>query len=127
MDDIVKAALQKWPNVPDCYGWLALDARGDWYMRDERIQAGHRRVDVVHRVGLVAVGHAHVEGELARGVQRVHLREDQPQPLVVDLLKVQAQPLVKGDAARQLLQLKPHLALAPVKLCARALFSAVCD
>jgi len=39
MDDIVKAALQKWPNVPDCYGWLALDARGDWYMRDERIQA----------------------------------------------------------------------------------------
>ena len=39
MDDIVKAALKKWPNVPDCYGRLALDARGDWYMRDDRIQA----------------------------------------------------------------------------------------
>lgn len=39
MDDIVKAALKKWPNVPACYGWLALDARGDWYMRDDRIQA----------------------------------------------------------------------------------------
>ena len=39
MDDIVKAALKKWPNVPDCYGWLALDARGDWYMRDEATQA----------------------------------------------------------------------------------------
>ena len=39
MDDIVKAALKKWPNVPNCYGWLALDARGDWYMRDDRIQA----------------------------------------------------------------------------------------
>ena len=38
MDDIVKAALLKWPNVPHCYGWLALDARGDWYMRDDRIQ-----------------------------------------------------------------------------------------
>ena len=38
MDDIVKQALKKWPNVPHCYGWLALDARGDWYMRDERIQ-----------------------------------------------------------------------------------------
>jgi hypothetical protein len=38
MDDIVKAALKKWPNVPHCYHWLALDARGDWYMRDERIQ-----------------------------------------------------------------------------------------
>ncbi|HEY2561786.1 MAG TPA: DUF2946 family protein [Caldimonas sp.] len=39
MDDIVAAALRKWPNVPHCYGWLALDARGDWYMRDDRIQA----------------------------------------------------------------------------------------
>ena len=39
MDEIVKAALRKWPNVPHCYGWLALDARGDWYMRDARIQA----------------------------------------------------------------------------------------
>lgn len=39
MDDIVKAALAKWPNVPDCYGWLGLDARGNWYMRDDRAQA----------------------------------------------------------------------------------------
>jgi len=39
MDEIVKAALKKWPNVPHCYGWLALDARGRWFMRDERIQA----------------------------------------------------------------------------------------
>ena len=39
MDEIVEAALRKWPNVPHCYGWLALDARGSWYMRDERIQA----------------------------------------------------------------------------------------
>lgn len=39
MDEIVKAALKKWPHVPHCYGWLALDARGDWYLRDERVQA----------------------------------------------------------------------------------------
>ena len=39
MDPIVAAALKKWPNVPHCYAWLALDARGDWYMRDDRIQA----------------------------------------------------------------------------------------
>lgn len=39
MDDIVKAALVKWPNVPNCYGWLGLDARGNWYMRDDRAQA----------------------------------------------------------------------------------------
>jgi hypothetical protein len=39
MDDIVKAAMAKWPNVPHCYGWLGLDARGNWYMRDDRAQA----------------------------------------------------------------------------------------
>ncbi|MDR7097336.1 DUF2946 family protein [Hydrogenophaga laconesensis] len=39
MDDIVKAAMAKWPNVPHCYGWLGLDARGNWYMRDDRTQA----------------------------------------------------------------------------------------
>ncbi|MEX1166328.1 MAG: DUF2946 family protein [Hydrogenophaga sp.] len=39
MDDIVKAALVKWPNVPACHGWLGLDARGDWYMRDDGAQA----------------------------------------------------------------------------------------
>ena len=38
MDDIVKAAIAKWPNVPHCYGWLGLDARGNWYMRDDRAQ-----------------------------------------------------------------------------------------
>ena len=39
MDDIVKQALVKWPNVPDCYGWLGLDARGRWFMRDDAAQA----------------------------------------------------------------------------------------
>jgi hypothetical protein len=39
MDDIVKQALAKWPNVPDCYGWLGLDARGNWFMRDDKAQA----------------------------------------------------------------------------------------
>ena len=39
MDEIVKAALKKWPHVPHCYGWLALEARGQWFMRDERVQA----------------------------------------------------------------------------------------
>jgi hypothetical protein len=38
MDAIVEAALRKWPHVPHCFGWLALDARGDWYMRDDRVR-----------------------------------------------------------------------------------------
>jgi hypothetical protein len=39
MDEIVKAALAKWPNVPHCTGWLLLDRRGQWRMRDEGAQA----------------------------------------------------------------------------------------
>jgi hypothetical protein len=39
MDDIVKQAMAKWPNVPNCQGWLGLDARGNWYLRDDWAQA----------------------------------------------------------------------------------------
>lgn len=39
MDDIVRQAMAKWPNVPDCYGWLGLDTRGQWFMRDDAAQA----------------------------------------------------------------------------------------
>ena len=39
MDAIVHQAMRKWPNVPNCYGWLGLDGRGDWYLRDTVAQA----------------------------------------------------------------------------------------
>ncbi|WP_090044373.1 DUF2946 family protein [Limnohabitans sp. 2KL-27] len=38
MDDIVRQAMAKWPNVPDCFGWLGLDSRGRWLMRDDQVQ-----------------------------------------------------------------------------------------
>ena len=38
MDKQVQLAMVKWPNVPDCYGWLGLDARGCWRMRDQQVQ-----------------------------------------------------------------------------------------
>lgn len=62
MDDIVRQAIAKWPNVPHCFGWLGLDARGNWYMRDDLIQAAgpfpqskgsllrhEKLVDFIHR------------------------------------------------------------------------------
>lgn len=52
MDDIVKQAMAKWPNVPDCYGWLGLDARGQWFMRD----------DVAQAQGAFASGHPGAKG-----------------------------------------------------------------
>jgi hypothetical protein len=54
MDEIVKAAMAKWPNVPHCYGWLALDARGVWRMRDERAQALNLPGDPIRNVTLLS-------------------------------------------------------------------------
>ncbi|MFZ6864535.1 DUF2946 family protein [Undibacterium sp. Ji67W] len=53
MDEIVKAAIAKWPNVPHCYGWLALDARGQWRMRDERCQTLKLPGDIIRHPALI--------------------------------------------------------------------------
>jgi hypothetical protein len=37
MDEIVLRGMAKWPNVPAVYGWLALDRRGQWRIKGERI------------------------------------------------------------------------------------------
>jgi DUF2946 family protein len=37
MDEIVARSIAKWPNVPAVYGWLALDRRGNWLIKGERI------------------------------------------------------------------------------------------
>jgi len=53
MDDIVKQAMAKWPNVPHCYGWLALDARGNWRMRDEAAQQADGAGDKLNNATLI--------------------------------------------------------------------------
>ncbi|MBC7781206.1 MAG: DUF2946 family protein [Proteobacteria bacterium] len=48
MDDIVTQAMARWPDVPSVYGWLRLDRRGRWLIRDEPI--GHRAtVEFINR------------------------------------------------------------------------------
>jgi hypothetical protein len=37
MDDVVVRSMAKWPQVPDVYGWLSLDRRGNWLIKGERI------------------------------------------------------------------------------------------
>ncbi|PZP32923.1 MAG: DUF2946 domain-containing protein [Roseateles depolymerans] len=84
MDALVEAALKKWPNVPHCYGWLALDARGDWYMRDERIQhAGPfptvkgSRITHDKLLGFIGRNYAHDEAGcwfFQNGPQRVYVQ-----------------------------------------------------
>ena len=79
MDDIVKQSIAKWPNVPHCYGWLGLDARGHWRMRDERAQ--HQKLagdKIVHTalLGFIARNYAHDERGcwyFQNGPQRVYV------------------------------------------------------
>jgi hypothetical protein len=54
MDEIVKAAMTKWPNVPHCYGWLTLDARGVWRMRDEQAQTLNLSGDPIRNATLLS-------------------------------------------------------------------------
>lgn len=36
MDAAVLQAMARWPQVPRCTGWLALDQRGQWWMRNQQ-------------------------------------------------------------------------------------------
>ena len=37
MDEIVLKSMAKWPDVPHVFGWLGLDPRGNWLIKDQRI------------------------------------------------------------------------------------------
>jgi hypothetical protein len=79
MDDIVKQAMAKWPNVPHCYGWLALDARGNWRMRDEAAQGANAAGDKLNNatlVGFINRNYAHDDAGrwyFQNGPQRVYV------------------------------------------------------
>jgi hypothetical protein len=79
MDEIVQAAMAKWPKVPACYGWLALDRRGRWRMRDEQAQQEKLPGIVLEHPGLLAFiarNYSHNErGEwfFQNGPQRVYV------------------------------------------------------
>jgi hypothetical protein len=48
MDPSVRAAMEKWPQVPDLFGWLSLDARGRWRLQGEALEH-HGLVDFIGR------------------------------------------------------------------------------
>ena len=81
MDDSVKQAMAKWPNVPHCYGWLALDARGGWRMRDEAAQQGGLAGDrIAHEALLGFINRNYASDDQGRGYF-----QNGPQRVYVDL------------------------------------------
>jgi hypothetical protein len=53
MDEIVIRAMQKWPNVPNVFGWLKLDRRGNWLVKSR--QAAQGAPPVFERIANIAV------------------------------------------------------------------------
>lgn len=81
MDDMVKLAMAKWPKVPHCYGWLALDARGAWRMRDERAQALNLPGDPIRHPALLAF----INRNYAADEGGYHYFQNGPQRVYVDI------------------------------------------
>ncbi|MFP5466167.1 MAG: DUF2946 family protein [Gammaproteobacteria bacterium] len=77
MDEMVKAAMAKWPQVPACYGWLGLDARGTWYMRDDRTQAAGPFAPEPGQTMRAAKGSALQHDKLIAFIHRNYLPDDQ--------------------------------------------------
>jgi hypothetical protein len=79
MDEIVKQALAKWPNVPHCTGWLLLDRRGTWRMRDEAAQARGALGEPIRHTALIAFINRNYESDphgqwfFQNGPQRVYV------------------------------------------------------
>lgn len=73
-------AMAKWPNVPACYGWLSLDRRGRWRLKDETIS----HPGLVSFLNLNYTSDEHGNWFVQNGPQRVYVALDYL-PLVVRL------------------------------------------
>jgi hypothetical protein len=79
MDDIVRLAMAKWPTVPHCFGWLRLDARGHWRMRDEHAQQSGQPGDKISHAALLDFINRNYQCDASgqwyfqNGPQRVHV------------------------------------------------------
>ena len=81
MDEQVLRSLVKWPNVPDCYGWLALDRRGQWRMRDEFTQQNYLPGQVIVHQAL----NEFISRNYARDTQGRYFFQNGPQRVFITL------------------------------------------
>jgi Protein of unknown function (DUF2946) len=93
LDEIVLAAIAKWPNVPAVFGWLALTARGEWRIRGERIENTAVRDFIGRNYAVDAQGRWYFQN----GPQRVFV-ELEATPWVYRLAP--GQPLLAHTGAR---------------------------
>jgi hypothetical protein len=73
MDDVVRAAMARWPDVPETFGWLALDARGRWRVKGS---GAITHPGVVEFIGRNYAHDARGRWFFQNGPQRVYVRLD---------------------------------------------------
>jgi hypothetical protein len=108
MDEIVKQAMAKWPDVPHCYGWLGLDARGAWRMRDERAQHFGEAGDKVTQAALLGF----INRNYAADAQGCWYFQNGPQRVYLNL---EATPYIARTDPQQGLLLHTGEAFGPVE------------
>ena len=64
MDTIIDAALQKWPQVPNCYGWLNFDRRGEWRIQNEYAQQHKLPGELITHQGFKSYIEAHLAHDM---------------------------------------------------------------
>ena len=75
MDDSVIRAMAKWPNVPAVYGWLALDRRGQWSIKNAA-SASFERIANTKLIEFIGRNYAHDDAGrwyFQNGPQRVYV------------------------------------------------------
>jgi hypothetical protein len=113
MDEQVLRSLIKWPKVPHCFGWLALDRRGQWRMRDEFAQANQLAGSVIQHVALNEfISRNYACDSLGRyffqnGPQRVFITLDAT-PFIARIIPSQSGPQLLTQCGTEI---KPHGAL----------------
>jgi hypothetical protein len=117
MDEQVLRSLIKWPNVPHCFGWLALDRRGQWRMRDEFAQANQLAGNVIGHVALnefISRNYAHDSSGryfFQNGPQRVFITLDAT-PYITRIVPSESGPQLLTQCGTEI---KPQSALSDEK------------
>ena len=80
MDSVIDAALQKWPQAPNCYGWLNFDRRGEWRIQNEYAQQHKLPGDLITHQGLKS----YIEAHLAHDIHGHYFFQNGPQRVFIN-------------------------------------------
>ena len=80
MDQFTFQALQKWPQVPNCYGWLSFDRRGQWRIQNEYAQLHQLPGETITHPGFKA----YIESHLGRDENACHFFQNGPQRVFIN-------------------------------------------